>query len=81
MYYQVKISFNIVYDVRVILHGYEGSWVVYRHEWYIKNITYTIRNPRFWGRFGETSDVFRDVTMFGNKRPQSCKFYWTLRET
>ena len=41
----------------------------------------TIRNPRFWGRFGETSDVFRDVTMFGNKRPQNCRFYWTLRET
>ena len=25
----------------------------------------TIRNPRFWGRFTETSDIFRDVTMFG----------------
>ena len=26
---------------------------------------YTIRNPRFWGRFSETSDAFRDVTTFG----------------
>ena len=34
-------------------------------KWKTQINTTTIRNPRFWGRFTETSDVFRDVTMFG----------------